>query len=142
VAVGVILRAPLDSNNFLQSSDGITKTNALEVCISLRPKHLHKGGLWEFPGGKIEQGETPESALERELYEELGIRIKDAESMMKIPWSYPEKNVLLEVIQVTSFEGLAFGQEGQEVKWVRLDQLRDYQFPEANQSIVDSLLAG
>jgi len=133
VAVGVIVRDATDFSH--------TECNKLcEVCISLRPKHLHKGGFWEFPGGKIEQGETVESALARELKEELGIQIQHTEPMMHIPWSYPDKNVVLEVIKVTAFEGEVSGQEGQQVKWVGLEELDDYSFPEANAEIINFLL--
>ena len=110
------------------------------VCICLRPKHLHKGGLWEFPGGKIEQGETPLSALKRELKEEIGIHVESADLVMQIPWRYSEKNVLLEILKVDVFSGEAVGLEGQQVKWVELELLDDYQFPEANIAIVDYLL--
>ena len=111
-----------------------------KICISLRPEHLHKGGFWEFPGGKIEAGETAEAALARELYEELGIRVKTAESIMEIPWNYAGKTVLLEVMKVTSFAGEATGTEGQQLEWVTPDRLGDYRFPEANQAIVDYLV--
>lgn len=126
VAVGVILRK--------SSSD-----ESMEVCISLRPKHLHKGGLWEFPGGKIEEGETVEEALYRELQEELGIQIKETRPLMQISWEYAEKTVLLEILEVREFAGEARGLEEQEVKWVKLCDLGEYQFPEANVAIVDKL---
>lgn len=127
VAVGVIVRT-------------LAGTGAVQVCIALRPKHLHKGGLWEFPGGKIEQGETAASALERELREELGIGIRTVDEMMDIPWEYQEKVVHLEVMKVTAFEGEVSGREGQRVEWVSLDQLENYQFPEANEAIIEQLL--
>ena len=127
VAVGVILR---DEPN----------SNVTQVCISLRPKHLHKGGLWEFPGGKIEQGEDVGSALVRELKEELGIKVRSFIPMRQILWDYKEKTVLLEVIKVTDFDGDVSGLEGQQVEWVTIEQLHDYQFPEANQAIIDGLL--
>lgn len=126
VAVGVILR---------HTSQGA------EVCISLRPKHLHKGGLWEFPGGKIEPGESLFSALQREIKEELDIDVMEAEPMQQILWHYPEKQVLLEVMKVTAFVGTAKGVEGQQVEWIKLDHLDDYDFPEANVAIIESLKA-
>ena len=112
------------------------------VCISLRARHLHKGGLWEFPGGKIEEAESSLTALIRELEEELGIVVVEAEPMMEIPWSYPEKTVLLEVIKVTKFAGEPDGLQGQPVKWVELKQLGDYSFPEANAEIIQQLANG
>ena len=110
-----------------------------QVCISFRPEHLHKGGLWEFPGGKIEKTESTLCALTRELQEELGIVVVEAEPMMEILWSYPEKTLLLEVMKVTGFEGEPTGIEGQQVKWVELEKLHDYAFPEANAEIVQQL---
>jgi len=111
-----------------------------QVCISLRPDHLHKGGYWEFPGGKIELGETTERALVRELSEELGIVVIKAEPLLQISWSYPEKDVLLDVMTVVDFSGEPIGREGQEVRWVECDELDKYRFPEANTKIVDVLL--
>lgn len=121
VAVGVIVRGS-------------------QVLIALRPKDKHKGGFWEFPGGKVESGESTLEALKRELKEEIGIRFADAEPMTEITWRYPEKIVLLDVLIVRQFEGDPKGNEGQEVKWVNILDLDTYQFPEANASIVDQLL--
>lgn len=122
VAVGVIVR------------DG-------QVCISLRPDHLHKGGCWEFPGGKIDEGETVESALARELGEELGIDVISTSPLIEIEWVYPEKNVRLEVLQVHEFKGEPRGLENQQVRWIPVGDLIEYQFPEANQAIVEALLS-
>lgn len=122
VAVGVIVR------------DG-------RVCISLRPNHLHKGGCWEFPGGKIDAGETVESALARELGEELGIEVVSTSALIEVDWAYPEKNVRLEVLQVNKFIGEPRGLENQEVLWVPIGDLTEYQFPEANLAIVEALLS-
>lgn len=127
VAVGVILREGQDAGT--------------EVCISLRPGHLHKGGLWEFPGGKVEEEETTLAALKRELEEELGLQLLDAEPMQEILWHYPEKSVLLDVMIVTDFTGSAVGREGQQVRWVKRSDLANYAFPEANQAILDMLSA-
>jgi 8-oxo-dGTP diphosphatase len=122
VAVGVILR------------NG-------HVCLSLRPNHLHKGGCWEFPGGKINAGETVESALNRELHEELGIQVLSTSSLTEVDWDYPEKSVRLEVLLVSEFGGEPSGMEDQEVRWVPLSELSMYKFPEANQVIIDALQA-
>lgn len=110
-----------------------------KVCISLRPDHLHKGGLWEFPGGKIEEGEPLTAALKRELQEELGISPFSTSEFVNIDWAYPDKAVRLEVLLVEGFEGDAEGREGQEVRWVEIGELSDYQFPEANEAIVKKL---
>ena len=109
------------------------------VCISLRPKHVHKGGFWEFPGGKINEGESVAAALTRELAEELGIEVVATRPLIQVPWDYPEKSVCLEVLLVTEFNGEPAGKEGQEVRWISITDLGKYQFPEANKAIIDAL---
>ena len=109
-----------------------------EIFIAKRPNHLHKGGYWEFPGGKIQPDETAAKALARELAEEIGIAV-DAERckfLFPIVWDYPEKQVELNIFLVDEFGGEPEGLEGQEVKWVRSQDLDQYQFPEANAEIV------
>ena len=67
------------------------------ILIALRPDNVHQGGLWEFPGGKVERNETVESALDRELFEELGLRVVSCEQLVKIQHDYTDKSVLLDV---------------------------------------------
>ncbi|SHE96271.1 8-oxo-dGTP diphosphatase [Microbulbifer donghaiensis] len=123
VAVGVVLR-----------SDG-------KVLIARRPDHLHMGGRWEFPGGKVEAGETVQQALTRELHEEVAIEVKGLRPLTEIRHEYPEKTVLLDTWWVTEFEGEAHGREGQEIAWVDLSALGEYQFPDANQAIIEAIQA-
>ena len=106
------------------------------VLISLRHTHLHQGGLWEFPGGKVEPNEDVYSALVRELREELGVTVQVARPLIRIPHVYPDKQVLLDVWQVTAFVGDPHGREGQSIRWVSPEQLVDYAFPAANRPIV------
>jgi len=110
-----------------------------KILIAKRPDHVYKGGLWEFPGGKVEQGEHVFEALARELEEELAIFVLQAEPLIKIQHDYPEKSVLLDVWKVTEFSGNAKGNEGQAIDWVSVDQLNEYSFPEANNVIIDEL---
>ena len=110
-----------------------------EVCISLRHKDSHQGGLWEFPGGKIEQDETPEQALIREIKEELNLEIKQTRPLITITHNYQDKAVCLHVCKVLFYKGTAIGQEGQPVKWVPVSRLSTYDFPEANRAIIKSL---
>ena len=76
-------------------------------------------GQWEFPGGKIEAGESPHRALQRELDEELGVEARTAQPLMQLPFDYDHARVLLEVFVVDSFCGEAMACEGQEMKWLK-----------------------
>jgi 8-oxo-dGTP diphosphatase len=106
------------------------------VLISLRHARAHQGGLWEFPGGKVEPGEDVYTALKRELHEELGIDVEKARPLIRIPHHYPDKAVLLDVWRVTGFTGEPHGREGQPVQWVAPERLPEFEFPAANRPIV------
>jgi len=111
-----------------------------EIFIARRAKNAHQGGLWEFPGGKKETGELPEQALYRELEEELGIQAKIQIPLIKLSHDYGDKLVELDVYKVTEFSGSAHGAEGQETRWIRLEDIHEYDFPEANKAIIEALL--
>lgn len=111
-----------------------------QVLIAQRPKDKHKGGYWEFPGGKIEEGESAEQALAREIFEEINIQIKLPKMFHRLDFDYPEKSVSLSFFIVERFSGEPHGREGQPVTWISSSQLSNYQFPEANQPVVDMLL--
>jgi 8-oxo-dGTP diphosphatase len=106
------------------------------VLITRRPPQVHQGGLWEFPGGKLETGEDAYTALRRELHEELGIDIQQARPLLRIHHEYPDKSVLLDVWRVEAFDGTAHGREGQPARWVRPDELGQFDFPAANRPII------
>ena len=106
------------------------------ILIAKRPDHAHQGGLWEFPGGKVEEGETRRDGLGRELLEELGIAVTEARPLLDIRHDYPDKSVRLDVWLVTGFDGEAHGAEGQPVRWVAAAELDGYAFPAANAPIV------
>jgi len=118
---------------------GVIENDHGEVLIAKRPAHVHQGGLWEFPGGKLERGETPFSALQRELQEEVAIQLEAVTPLIQIPYHYPEKSVLLDVMRVSDFHGDAAGLEGQTIRWVSKARLIDYTFPSANRSIMQAL---
>lgn len=110
-----------------------------QLLIAKRQDDKHQGGKWEFPGGKLEQGESPLTALKRELDEELGIQVEQARPLIKISHDYPEKTIVLDVWEVTQFAGEAHGKEGQTVKWIKLDEIDQYEFPEANLPIITAV---
>ena len=110
------------------------------VFVAQRDQNAHQGGLWEFPGGKVDAGETVEAALSRELNEELGIFVDYAQPVMQIKHDYTDKIVLLDVWQIARYRGEPSGCEGQPVKWLAINQLLPEQFPAANQAIVDWLV--
>jgi 8-oxo-dGTP diphosphatase len=107
-----------------------------QILIAKRAADQHQGGLWEFPGGKVEAGESVQSALARELEEELGICPSIARPLIQVRHDYPDKQILLDVWEVAAFTGTPHGAEGQPLAWVSPRQLADYEFPAANQPIV------
>lgn len=110
-----------------------------QVLVTLRPDHVHQGGLWEFPGGKVESGETVSQALQREITEELGLQLEHIEPLICIQHAYPDKTVLLDVWRVTQFSGIPFGLEGQAMQWRDITSLDASDFPQANRTIIHAL---
>lgn len=115
---------------------GVVRDDSGNILLTQRAKHTHQGGLWEFPGGKLEADESAFQALHRELREEVGIAVQDARPLIKIHHRYPDLQVLLDVWQVNSFTGAAQACEGQAMRWVAPRQLTDYAFPAANLPII------
>ncbi len=120
---------------------GVVRNEDGEVLISLRHPDSHQGGLWEFPGGKVEAGESLQVALARELREELGIEAGALAPLLEVRHDYGDKQVLLDVWLVESFSGEARGLEGQAVRWVKPGKLHDYDFPAANYPILQAVSA-
>lgn len=112
------------------------------ILIAQRPEGKSLAGLWEFPGGKVEAGETPEQSLIRELDEELGIVTKEAclAPLTFASHSYDNFHLLMPLFVCRRFEGVAQGREGQVVKWVRPAQLRDYPMPAADEPLIPYLV--
>ena len=109
-----------------------------EILIAKRPHDKHQGGLWEFPGGKVEADENTFDALTRELHEELGITISSARPLIQIHHDYPDKSIFLDVFQVNDWRGAAYGKEKQTIQWVKPEELKRFEFPEANKPIITS----
>jgi len=94
---------------------------------------------WEFPGGKLELGESVEQALVREFSEETGLDIKSSKPLMEVKHDYPDRHVCLHVHTVHDYNGEANPLEGQSLKWVRLDELGQLDFLQGNQIILERL---
>ena len=111
-----------------------------QILLSRRPQHKHQGGKWEFPGGKQEAGETAIQALKRECYEELGIEIESAELFDSVYFDYGDKKVSIEFFLCCEIRGKAYGREQQAVNWFDLTEIKQLEFPAANQGVVEKLL--
>ncbi len=127
---------------------GVIRNKKNQVLLSRRPSNVHQADMWEFPGGKLEPGETVRQALSRELNEELALTVKSAKPLIKIYHDYEEHSVLLDVWQVGSWDmGLVDcddqqgqqGQEGQKIEWVDISSLGDRDFPAANKAIIKAV---
>lgn len=129
----------MPENELVHVAVGLIVNSDDEVLVALRHPDSHQGGLWEFPGGKVEHGESVFAALDREFREELGVSVRRAFPMRKIYHAYPDKRVLLDVWRITEFSGQAIGREGQQIKWQAVTELQAEHFPRANSPIIDLL---
>ena len=120
---------------------GVILDQQQNILLTRRAADAHQGGLWEFPGGKVEDGEDLAVALQRELLEELGIEIGRTSPLIAVQHDYADKAVLLDVHVVWDFAGEAVGLERQPLAWVSAWDLPDYEFPAANEPIVAAVLA-
>jgi 8-oxo-dGTP diphosphatase len=112
------------------------------VLIAQRPAHKMLGGLWEFPGGKVQEGECPEEALIRELAEELGITVEAAclAPLTFASHSYEAFHLLMPLYICRKWEGFATAHEAQALKWVRARDLRNYAMPPADAPLIPPLI--
>jgi 8-oxo-dGTP diphosphatase len=109
------------------------------ILVAKRPDAAHQGGLWEFPGGKLEPGEQPSDGLARELYEELGIRIRNWRQLIRVEHDYGDRRVLLDVHRIDAYSGVPSGREGQPLAWVAPDSMDPAHFPAADRPIITAL---
>jgi 8-oxo-dGTP diphosphatase len=122
--VAAIIWEPGDSQRFL---------------IAQRQKGKHLQDYWEFPGGKLELGESPRQALQRELQEEVNILLTRASPYMRVYYRYPERNILLDTWMVEEYRGEPTPGEQQLLRWIDLSQTSDYQFPPADIPIIEAI---
>ncbi|MCL1125777.1 8-oxo-dGTP diphosphatase MutT [Shewanella surugensis] len=127
-------------NKRIHVAVGVIINEQEQVLVAKRHAHLHQGGKWEFPGGKVEPDETVSQALTRELKEEVDLDINQTSPLMEISHDYPDKQVKLDIHWVKDFTGIAVGLEGQEITWVAKHDLNNYDFPEANKPIINKIL--
>jgi 8-oxo-dGTP diphosphatase len=118
---------------------GVITDPAGRVLLSQRTAGRDLAGLWEFPGGKREAGETAEAALARELEEELGIVVEVGSSLIAVPHAYPHKRLRLDVRRISDWQGTPRGLEGQALAWMPQDELHRYAMPAADRPVVAAL---
>ncbi|MEJ6079036.1 8-oxo-dGTP diphosphatase MutT [Vibrio sp. 1-Bac 57] len=121
-------------------SIAIVQNEQKQLLISRRQQGKHLAGKWEFPGGKVEQGESLESAMLRELKEEVGLSATQFTLFDSLNFQYDQLNLSLHFYLVKAYEGEPVSLEGQEIKWVSASQLIEYEFPKANLTVINKLL--
>ena len=123
----------------IQVAVGVVFSPNGEVLVGQRVVRDMYFAKWEFPGGKLEAGESVESALKREFAEEVGIAIQHSEPLLLLDHDYPDRQVRLHVHIVQRYHGEVQALEGQALKWVALPELDDLDFLQGNQPIIDAL---
>ena len=123
----------------LQVAVGVLTDPQGNVLITRRAKQAHQGGLWEFPGGKLEAGENVLQALYRELQEEIGIQVSVATPLIRIWHDYGDRQVLLDVWRVREYTGKVTACEAQAMRWLTAHRLNGYAFPAANLPIIKAV---
>lgn len=116
--------------------------DAGKIFITRRPESSHLAGLWEFPGGKVEPGETEDITLKREVKEEVDIVPLRFEKIKMIHHTYVDRILALSFYLILEWDGMPFAKEGQESQWIECAQLDADQFPEANRPIIEKLRLG
>ncbi|HET7222376.1 MAG TPA: Nudix family hydrolase [Rhodanobacteraceae bacterium] len=130
---------PEGEGKALEVAAGILTDSQGRVLLMRRLPGKHLAGLWEFPGGKVEPGETVERALIRELDEELGIEVLASVPLISLPWRYPEKSVRLHALRITEWRGEPRAREGHPLRWTALRDMDVAAMPPADAPIVAAL---
>lgn len=118
---------------------GVLRDREGRVLLAQRPPGKHLAGAWEFPGGKIDPGESADAALRRELREELGIEVGAIEALISVPWRYPEKSIVLHAFRVLDFRGQPHAREHEALRWLEADAALDIGMPPPDRPIVNAL---
>ncbi|MGM0588224.1 MAG: A/G-specific adenine glycosylase [Bacteroidota bacterium] len=135
-------KSPAKKRPHHQIAVGVVKDEDDKVLIALRPDDAMLGGMWEFPGGKQEKGETLQEAVKRELKEELGIVVEVQSKIMSLNHSYSHFKITLHAYFCSLIDGDPTPDASQEVRWVAIDELDDYPFPKANRKLTETLVQG
>jgi 8-oxo-dGTP diphosphatase len=130
---------PEEEGKAVEVAAGILTDPQGRVLLMQRLPGKHLAGLWEFPGGKVEPGETIAQALVRELDEELGIEVLASTPLISIPWHYPEKSVRLHALRVTAWNGEPRAREGHPLRWVPVRDMDAAEMPAADAPILAAL---
>ncbi|GBU11877.1 dGTP-preferring nucleoside triphosphate pyrophosphohydrolase [Enterobacterales bacterium] len=126
----------------LTISVGIIRNSRKEIFITQRDASSHMAGFWEFPGGKVEAGETPVQAVIRELQEETGIVAQQPALISSLEHVFPDRVITLHFHLIEKWHGEPYGKEGQPMRWIPQTELKAEEFPPANESIVKALSRG
>lgn len=118
---------------------GVLRDGEGRVLLTQRPPGKHLAGMWEFPGGKCEAGETASGALRRELSEELDVEIGAVDKLIAVPWRYREKSICLHVYLVREYAGVLHGREGQAWRWVAPEAIDAAELPPADRPVLTAL---
>lgn len=129
----------MPTKNIVHVAVAVIKNSEGQYFIAKRPNNIHQGGLWEFPGGKVECNETVLEALKRELFEETGIKLTQATPLIQIHHNYEDKSVFLDVFNIDEYTEEAFGKEKQEIRWIVQSDFSLYKFPVANLPIINAI---
>jgi 8-oxo-dGTP diphosphatase len=123
----------------IEVTAGLVRDAQGRYLITRRRRGSHLEGLWEFPGGKLEAGETPPAGLQRELGEELGATFAIGPCVETVRWEYPDRTIVLHFHECRLDAGIIEPREGQEMAWVPAARLADYEFPPADRVLVERL---
>ena len=132
----------VDSSPVMHVMAGVLRDRGGWVLLAQRPVGKHLAGMWEFPGGKIEAGETPEAALTRELGEEIGVIVLHATPLIQVPYRSVGRELLLDAWMVDQWNGEPRSLEGQALQWLLPAQIDPATLTPADGPILQALLAG
>lgn len=130
---------PPGDHDLIHVAAGVISDAQGRVLIAKRPEHAHQGGLWEFPGGKLEPGEPSAQGLARELAEELGIQVSASRPLIRLRHDYGDRHILLEMRRVLAYQGRPHGREGQAIRWLAPEAMEASAFPAADRPVISAL---